>query len=74
MAPDNIRVNAIAPGMMSGKLPREQVESMLASQRLGRRGTPRDLVGALLFLCSDSSSFVTGQTILVDGGAIRGHI
>ena len=34
-----------------------------------RRGRHEDLVGALLYLCSDLSSFVTGQTILVDGGA-----
>jgi NAD(P)-dependent dehydrogenase (short-subunit alcohol dehydrogenase family) len=71
---DGIRVNAIAPGVMTGKIPAELLQSQLALQKLNRRGTPEDLVGALLFLCSDRSSFITGQTILVDGGAIRGHV
>lgn len=74
LAGEGIRVNAIAPGMMSGKLPPEQVAGMLASQRMQRQGSAEDLVGTLLYLCSDRSSFVTGQTILVDGGAIRGRM
>lgn len=71
---DNIRVNALAPGMMTAKLPPEQVARVVSEQKLKRQGTPHDLVGALLYLCSDSSSFVTGTTIRVDGGMIRGHI
>ena len=74
LAADNIRVNAIAPGMMTAKLPPEQIEAVVRLQKLPRQGTAQDLVGALLFLCSDQSSFVTGQTILVDGGAVRGHV
>jgi NAD(P)-dependent dehydrogenase (short-subunit alcohol dehydrogenase family) len=74
LGPDNIRVNAIAPGMMTAKLPPDQVAGVIASQKLRRQGNPSDLVGALLYLCSDSSSFVTGTTIRVDGGMIRGHI
>lgn len=68
---DGIRVNAIAPGMMTGLLPQPLVESVLALQMIHRRGTPDDLVGALLFLCSDAASFITGQTLIVDGGATR---
>ncbi|WP_327176324.1 SDR family NAD(P)-dependent oxidoreductase [Mycolicibacterium setense] len=74
LGPDNIRVNAIAPGMMTAKLPPEQVERVVSGQKLQRQGSPADLVGALLYLCSDSSSFMTGSTIRVDGGMIRGHI
>jgi NAD(P)-dependent dehydrogenase (short-subunit alcohol dehydrogenase family) len=74
MAADNIRVNAIAPGMMTAKLPPEQVERQLALQVISRPGTPEDLVGPLLFLCTPASSFMTGQTLLVDGGSIRGRI
>ncbi|WP_375501596.1 SDR family NAD(P)-dependent oxidoreductase [uncultured Jatrophihabitans sp.] len=74
LGPDNIRVNAIAPGMMTAKLAPEQVARVVSEQKLQRQGSPRDLVGALLYLCSDSSSFVTGTTIRVDGGMIRGHI
>jgi NAD(P)-dependent dehydrogenase (short-subunit alcohol dehydrogenase family) len=71
---DNVRVNAIAPGVMTAKIPPELLQEQLALQKLRRQGTPQDLVGALLFLCSDRSSFITGQTILVDGGAIHGHV
>jgi NAD(P)-dependent dehydrogenase (short-subunit alcohol dehydrogenase family) len=71
---DNIRVNAIAPGVMTAKIPPELLAQQLALQKLRRQGNPQDLIGALLFLCSDRSSFVTGQTILVDGGSIHGHV
>jgi 3-oxoacyl-[acyl-carrier protein] reductase len=68
---DNIRVNGIAPGMMTAKMPPAQVEALLARQTVRRQGRPDDLVGALLYLCSDASSFVNGQTITVDGGMAR---
>jgi len=67
--PDGIRVNGIAPGMMTGRVPQEVIDMVVSHQVLKRRGKHEDLVGALLYLCSDLSSFVTGQTILVDGGA-----
>jgi NAD(P)-dependent dehydrogenase (short-subunit alcohol dehydrogenase family) len=68
---DNIRVNGIAPGMMTAKMPPAQVQSLLARQTVRRQGRPEDLVGALLYLCSDDSAFVNGQTITVDGGMAR---
>jgi 3-oxoacyl-[acyl-carrier protein] reductase len=71
LADDNIRVNGIAPGMMTAKMPPAQVQSLLARQTVRRQGRPEDLVGALLYLCSDESSFVNGQTITVDGGMAR---
>jgi NAD(P)-dependent dehydrogenase (short-subunit alcohol dehydrogenase family) len=74
LASDNIRVNAIAPGVMTGKLPPERVARALERQLISRRGTPEDLVGPLLFLCSAASSFMTGQTLLVDAGSIQGRI
>jgi len=67
--PDGIRVNGIAPGMMTGRVPQEIIDMVVGRQVMKRRGKHEDLVGALLYLCSDLSSFVTGQTILVDGGA-----
>ena len=70
-ADDNIRVNGIAPGVMTAKMPPAQVQSLLARQTVHRPGRPEDLVGALLYLCSDDSSFVNGQTITVDGGVSR---
>jgi NAD(P)-dependent dehydrogenase (short-subunit alcohol dehydrogenase family) len=71
MAPDGIRVNGIAPGVMTGRGDPKNLEPKIAEQLVKRRGRPSDLVGALLFLCSDASAFVTGQTILVDGGATK---
>lgn len=74
LAPDGIRVNGIAPGVMTAKIPAEQLEPVLARQTVRRQGRPQDLVGALLFLCSEESAFVNGQTLLVDGGLVRAGI
>lgn len=70
-ADDNIRVNGIAPGMMTAKLPEKQVQTLLARQTVRRQGQPEDLVGLLLYLCSDESSFMNGQTLVIDGGMAR---
>ena len=67
----NIRVNGIAPGVMTAKLPEEQVQRLLARQTVRRPGQPEDLVGLLLYLCSDESSFMNGQTVVIDGGMAR---
>jgi NAD(P)-dependent dehydrogenase (short-subunit alcohol dehydrogenase family) len=69
--PDNIRVNGIAPGVMNGRIPKEALDKVLSQQVLKRRGAPEDLAGALLFLATDASSFMTGQTLIVDGGPAR---
>jgi NAD(P)-dependent dehydrogenase (short-subunit alcohol dehydrogenase family) len=72
LAPDNIRVNGIAPGVMTQRLgDPERVQAILDAQLIKRKGRPEDLVGALLFLTSDMSSFVTGVNLLVDGGVVR---
>jgi NAD(P)-dependent dehydrogenase (short-subunit alcohol dehydrogenase family) len=69
----NITVNAIAPGWfptrMSGGLIEKFEEEMLAGIPLGRFGAPEDLKGVVIFLASPAASYVTGQTIVVDGGA-----
>jgi len=69
----NITVNAIAPGWfptrMSGGLIQKFEEEMLAGIPLGRFGTPEDLKGVVIFLASPSASYITGQTVVVDGGA-----
>jgi 3-oxoacyl-[acyl-carrier protein] reductase len=70
-ADDNIRVNGIAPGMMNGRMPPERVNEIVQAQLIRRRGTPEDLVGTLIFLATDASSFMTGQTLIVDGGPAR---
>jgi gluconate 5-dehydrogenase len=71
-----IRVNTIAPGYMSshmkGSADRYSSPKILAEIRertpLGRKGAPEELVGPVVFLASDASSFVTGQVLSVDGG------
>jgi gluconate 5-dehydrogenase len=68
----NIQVNAIAPGWfptdMSDGIIQRNKESLLANIPLGRFGGPNDLKGAAIFLASDASNFVTGHTLVVDGG------
>lgn len=67
-----IRINAIAPGSieteMTGALTEEQLNKMNASISLGRMGKPEDIAKTALFLASDMSAYITGQTICVDGG------
>src|SRR5271156_3957343 len=68
----NIQVNAIAPGWfptdMSEKVIERNKEALLATIPLGRFGGPQDLKGAAVFLASGASDFVTGHTLVVDGG------
>lgn len=72
LAPDGIRVNAIAPGVTETAASRTYVDEDPARDRaavaLGRRGRPEEQAGAVLFLLSDLAGYITGQTILVDGG------
>ena len=73
-ARDGIRVNGIAPGLVPTKLTSvttehpERREGALRSIPLRRMGTPEDMAGAALFLASPLASYVTGQTLVVDGG------
>jgi 3-oxoacyl-[acyl-carrier protein] reductase len=67
-----VRVNAIAPGFieteMTATLPPEVVESYSKAIPLAKLGTPADVAKLCLFLASEESSYITGQTIAVDGG------
>lgn len=69
---DGIRVNAIAPGPidtdMMRKNPREAIDAMTGGTLMKRLGTPDEIVGAALLLCSDAGSYVTGTVVIVDGG------
>ena len=68
----NVRANVVAPGYVQTQLtevlPEEARQAMLQQTPLGRLGDPRDVAGAVRFLCSDEASFVTGEVLLVDGG------
>jgi NAD(P)-dependent dehydrogenase (short-subunit alcohol dehydrogenase family) len=74
----NICVNNLAPGLVLSDSIEQNPDHVarysdrvLASRALKRHGHPRDLIGALIFLASDESDFVTGQTIVVDGGSVN---
>lgn len=68
-----ITVNSIAPGFleteMSHGLTEQQRQQVIRRTPMGRLGYPRDVVPLILFLCSEDASFITGQTIIVDGGS-----
>jgi 3-oxoacyl-[acyl-carrier protein] reductase len=68
----NVRANVVAPGyvktQLTDALPEEATAAMLQNTPLGRLGEPKDVAGAVRFLCSDEASFITGEVILVDGG------
>jgi NAD(P)-dependent dehydrogenase (short-subunit alcohol dehydrogenase family) len=74
-AESNIRINAVAPGIIdtsmiqrfSGGTP-EGRQAMISQEPVGRMGQPEEISSAVLWLCSDAASFVTGHILVVDGG------
>lgn len=76
LAPYGIRVNAVSPGFAPGSevshLDEGHIEGMTRSIPLGRTSGPYDAPEAVLFLCSERASFMTGSTITVDGGRTAG--
>ena len=70
-----MRVNAIAPGLVKTDMARalwERHEDAIAGQLpLHRLGEPADIANAAVFLCSDAASWITGEALVVDGGALR---
>ncbi len=74
LGPFNIHVNAVAPGLIESevisKMPKEKLESIIKSSSLGRIGKPEEVAQAVLFLASEHSNYITGQTIVVDGGIV----
>jgi NAD(P)-dependent dehydrogenase (short-subunit alcohol dehydrogenase family) len=78
LARSNVRVNAVAPGpvdtgllhrMVAGHI---DVAAIAESVPMGRVSRPHEIAGAILWLCSDSASYVTGHTLVVDGGLTVG--
>jgi len=70
----NIRVNAVAPGIietaMTEKMPDAAKEFLIKQAALGRAGKPEDVSGPVAFLCSDAAGYITGQTLVVEGGIL----
>lgn len=74
-APHGITVNGVEPGNIATEAVRSErgvdyLRSMEAAVPLGRLGTPRDVANAALFLASDEAAYITGTTLIVDGGQI----
>ena len=76
LAPRRIRVNAVAPGMVETDMTAEHLASSETRQRLlsrhplGKLGSAEEIADAVLFLCSEASQFITGQSINVSGGFV----
>jgi NAD(P)-dependent dehydrogenase (short-subunit alcohol dehydrogenase family) len=74
LAPDRVRVNAIAPGIIATPMTEvtradpQRLEAFLAHVPMKRVGQPEELVGPVVFLCSDWASYVNGAILAVDGG------
>jgi NAD(P)-dependent dehydrogenase (short-subunit alcohol dehydrogenase family) len=73
LAPHGITVNAIAPGVIDTEatrsvVPAPALDAILAQVPLQRRAGPQELIGTLRYLVSDAAAWVTGQTLIVDGG------
>jgi len=77
--PDNIRVNAIAPGLVKTDFARalwedvEWAERQTGATPLRRLGQPDDIAGAAVFLASEAGKWMTGQTMIIDGGVAISH-
>ncbi|HEX9557205.1 MAG TPA: glucose 1-dehydrogenase [Reyranella sp.] len=74
LAPDGVRVNAIAPGIIATAMTEttradpQRLEAFLNHVPMKRVGQPEELIGPVVFLCSDAASYVTGAILAVDGG------
>ena len=76
-AKSGIRINAVCPGVIktamvdrvSGNRP-DVLDKMIAAEPIGRTGQPEEIAEAVVWLCSDAASFVTGHAMAVDGGAV----
>ena len=75
----NLRINAICPGVIETPMIErftatspDAYDALLAQEPIGRLGTPNDIAGAVLWLCSTQAAFVTGHALVVDGGMTAG--
>ena len=74
LAPDGVRVNALAPGIIATAMSEptradaKRLETFLTHVPMKRVGQPEELVGPVVFLCSDAASYITGAILPVDGG------
>lgn len=74
-AKSNIRINAVCPGVIQTSMierlthhSQKEQEALIRNEPVGRMGTPEEIANAVLWLCSENASFVTGHPLVVDGG------
>lgn len=76
LGPSGIRVNCVAPGVIDTQMnamhSKETLTALTEDTPLGRLGMPHEIASAVYFLASDDASFITGQTLCVDGGFLQG--
>jgi NAD(P)-dependent dehydrogenase (short-subunit alcohol dehydrogenase family) len=82
LGPYGVTVNAVSPGLtrteavdadiVAGRFPEAAYDTMPLTRAIPRHASVDDLVGTILFLCSDAAAFMTGQFLVADGGATRG--
>jgi 3-oxoacyl-[acyl-carrier protein] reductase len=75
LGPDGVRVNCLAPGGVVTEVERKtmtgaDLDGLVAAQSVKRPATPEDLVGYVAFILSPEATFITGQTLVIDGGLI----
>ncbi|ELZ98966.1 3-oxoacyl-ACP reductase [Haloferax mucosum ATCC BAA-1512] len=77
VATENVRVNAVCPGVIETPMVERVVgddeavqEGLLAAEPIGRIGKPEEIASTVVYLCSDDASFVTGHPMVVDGGYV----
>jgi 3-oxoacyl-[acyl-carrier protein] reductase len=71
LGPYNININAICPGVIRTPMIKPELEKQYLSKTpIGRMGEPEDIASAAVYLASDEAGFVTGTTLLIDGGAL----
>lgn len=76
LGPSNVRINCIAPGLVKTEFARglwenpDNLKQSTSNACLGRIGEPHEIAGAAVYLASDASSFMTGQTMVIDGGVV----
>lgn len=79
LAPLGITVNNVAPGAIETPINRalmnqpEKLSGLLGNIPAGRLGQPRDVAGAVAFLASDEADYITGTTLVIDGGLLRNY-
>ena len=75
LSPYGIRANSVTPNRIGSPVGEDVVpENRFVKNLVGRRGTPKDIAAAVLFLCSEDSDFITAADLLVDGGAMASRI